>query len=100
MPSPPTLLFGQSTTAVMRAGAMVVVAGTGSRGSRDGPGDRAQFSAPIGLAIGSGSDARSLFVCDSGSGCMRQVTLPVRFAESPPTDRDAKQQATGISSMA
>ncbi|MCS7296610.1 MAG: OmpA family protein [Bacteroidia bacterium] len=49
---------------------VITVAGDGSPGYQDGPGKRAQFNSPVGLAI---SKEDHLYVVDAGNRCIRRV---------------------------
>jgi thiol-disulfide isomerase/thioredoxin len=54
-------------------GTVTLLAGTGERGTGDGPAQRATFAQPCGLAIEDAGDR--LFVADSDSGLLRSLSL-------------------------
>ena len=48
-----------------------VIAGAASRGREDGPGSKARFSSPSGIAVG---PAGELYVCDTGNDLLRKIS--------------------------
>jgi len=54
-----------------------VIAGQGSRGHEDGPGLRARFSSPSGVAVGPDG---ALYVCDTGNQLLRKIASDGRVS--------------------
>ncbi len=52
-------------------GAVSTLAGTGSLGSEDGPGDNARFNGPTGVAVDSSGN---VYVADAGNHTIRKIT--------------------------
>ncbi|GAB3831146.1 NHL domain-containing protein [Hymenobacter jeollabukensis] len=64
-------LLGQRIDKVTPAGAVTVLAGTGTAGYTDGPGSQAQFSGPTALVV----DAQgNVYVSDAGNYRIRKIT--------------------------
>jgi hypothetical protein len=57
-------------------GLVTTIAGNGEEGYVDGPGDKAEFGSPRGIAFTTSGDNNILYVSDYQNNVIRKVTFP------------------------
>jgi hypothetical protein len=57
-------------------GLVTTIAGDGNAGMVNGPGNKAEFSGPYGIAFTTSGNNNILYVSDNGNNLIRRITFP------------------------